>query len=423
MKDLKGKKLLILSGNGLNCKTVEAAKELGVYTIVVDYVALDSSPAKQIADEHWTLSYSDIDGIEQRCKQEHVDGVIACSGEATQLPYYRICERMHFPCYATLNQFEKLTNKKKFKAMCRENGIDVIPEFTKEDVESKTIEFPVFVKPVDNGGSKGQSVCNNYSELVRAIAYAESESATKEIIIEKYMGGKTSFQVTYFFVNGVPYVIRTVDGYKGLLEEKLDRVALCSISPSRYTYEFFQTTNDRFTRMLKCIGVENGPVMAQGFFDDGTFRFYDPGRRFPGTDYELIYKDVFGIDLMQMMVIFSLTGKMPEIHLDNQYSFLNGKKAAVLFPTVRAGVIGKIEGIDKLRADPWIRHIVQKYFVGDTVNWTYTTMQRICDIDFVCETDSALLDLIDYIQNTLKVQDENGIDMIYKPFDATRLIL
>ena len=41
LSSLKGKKLLVLSGNSLNEKIVTAAKELGVYTIVADYLDSD----------------------------------------------------------------------------------------------------------------------------------------------------------------------------------------------------------------------------------------------------------------------------------------------------------------------------------------------------------------------------------------------
>lgn len=48
----KGKKLLVLAGAGPHTKVVEAAKEMGIYTIVADYLpASVYSPAKLIADE------------------------------------------------------------------------------------------------------------------------------------------------------------------------------------------------------------------------------------------------------------------------------------------------------------------------------------------------------------------------------------
>lgn len=50
--------------------------------------------------------------------------------------------------------------------MCIENGVGTIKEYQENDQD---IEFPVFVKPVDSRGSRGQSVCYNYEELKRLV--------------------------------------------------------------------------------------------------------------------------------------------------------------------------------------------------------------------------------------------------------------
>ena len=48
--DFTGKKLLVLAGAGIHSKVVRAAKEMGIYTIVTDYLDPKESPAKAIAD-------------------------------------------------------------------------------------------------------------------------------------------------------------------------------------------------------------------------------------------------------------------------------------------------------------------------------------------------------------------------------------
>ena len=66
--DLSGKKLLILGAGAVETTLVYRAKELGIHTIVTDY-NLDHrlSPAKDIADESWDISWSDIDALEKEC--------------------------------------------------------------------------------------------------------------------------------------------------------------------------------------------------------------------------------------------------------------------------------------------------------------------------------------------------------------------
>ena len=418
---LSGKKLLILSGDSKHVKLVKAAKELGIYTIVADYLSPDDSPAKKIADESWLLSYVDVKALVERCKNERVDGVLTCYQESTLVPYYWICKELQIPCYGEINQFEQLMNKKIFKALCQKNGLNVISEYSFDDVAKRNIEFPVFVKPTDSGGSKGQTICNNYDELEQAILYAQSESSSKDILIEKYIANKNSFQVTYFFANGVPYVIRTADGYKGRVEDNLDRVALCSVSPSAYTKSFMESANKCFADMLKDMGIKNGPVMAQGFYDNGVFRFYDPGRRFPGTDFEIVYKEVFGIDLMQMMVIYALTGTMPETNLKNENVLLAGKKAVLLFPVLQEGVIGEIHGYSELKLSSRISNIRQRYNPGDKINKPNTTLQRIFEVGFLGNSIEEIKEIVKWIQTIISVTDSNGQNMLCSPFDADRL--
>ena len=396
---------------------------MGVYTIVTDYLDPDESPAKKAADEYWMLSYGDIDKLVQKCRECNVEGVLTFSHESSQIPYYYLCEAMGFPCYARLEEFEALTNKRLFKELCRANGVSVIPEYDVETALSGNVEFPVMVKPVDRCGSNGLTLCKNADELTDAIRAAKAESILGEIIIEKYLANKNSFQVTYFFINGTPYLIRTVDGFKGLPEQNLDRVALFSVSPSSFTDEYMKTTHERFVKMLKNLGVQNGPVMAQGFYDNGVFRFYDPGRRFPGTDFELVYKELFDIDLMQMMIIFALTGKMIKAPsaLKNDNVYLQGKKAGVLFPTTRVGTIGKIRGFDELKANPRIWNVVQKHTEGASIKQENTVSQRIFEVDFLADSNDEVKECVKEIQSTIYVEDTCGLPMIEFPFDTERI--
>jgi len=103
------KKILILGGTAQQIKLVEAAKKMGVYTIVTDYLV--DSPAKKVADEAWMLNIRDVDQIVERCKQEQVNGVICGYIDPCQRPYQQICDALDLPCYGTKDQFFYMTDK------------------------------------------------------------------------------------------------------------------------------------------------------------------------------------------------------------------------------------------------------------------------------------------------------------------------
>ena len=127
--DLTGKKLLILGGNAISEEIVQAAKTLGVYTIVTDWNSPDKSPAKLIADEYWNDSLMDYDTLVPKIREHHVDGIITGFTDSYLLPYQHLCELTGLPCYASKETFELTMDKARFKQACRDNGVEVIPQY------------------------------------------------------------------------------------------------------------------------------------------------------------------------------------------------------------------------------------------------------------------------------------------------------
>ncbi len=416
MDDLKGRKVLILAGASVHLKLVEAAKELGCHTIVTDY--LKSSPAKGIADDKWILNITDVEGIVSRCREEHVDGVITGWIDPCQRPYWEICEKLCLPCLGTEEQFFRMTDKHAFKEMCKQNNVGIIPDYTVEECKNDPRVFPVFVKPVDSRGSRGQNVCRNAGELMDAVTYAMGESSSGNILIEKYMGDCQQMEVSFFYINGRPYILRTADCYTGTSEDKMDNITICSVSPSSATDTYLRKAHDNVTAMFRNLGIQNGPICMQGFEKNGEFYFFDPGLRFLGLDYERIFKKVFSIDLMKLMVIYSLTGHITDIEFPTDGYALNGNKAVILMPTLTAGIIGKIEGLDKLSCVDAIISVMQRYNVGDELSWTYNVNQRLAEIDILLDTSIELSETIRRIQSSYCIEDINGRDMIYASFDT-----
>ena len=85
------------------------------------------------------------------------------------------------------------------------------------------------------------------------------------------------------------------------------------------------------------------------------------------------------------MIYFSLTGIMPKMNLSNAYVNLNGKKVAVLYPTLRAGEVASIAGIDELKHNEKVISYSSRYLPGDSVEFTNTTRQRLAEIDILGE--------------------------------------
>lgn len=412
-----GKKLLILGGAYLHNKVVEAARKMGVYTIVTDNVK--DAPAKKIADKYYDINVSDVNRIVEMCREEKVDAVLTVCLDFCQIYYQKICEKLGVPCYGTGEQFRIFTDKRLFKKACVENGVDIIPTYTETQLdEIQEDVYPVLVKPAYSRGSRGQTVCFNRDETRSALKEAKLLSDNGEAIIEKYMGNKEDFQVTYLVVDGNPYVVRTADRYLGPAEKNMDRVAIALSSPSSNTELYMEKAHKKVSGMLRSLGIRNAPVFMQGFVDGDKFRFYDPGLRFPGGDYDRIFASVMGFDLMKLLIELAFTGKIsPKKGLDDETVYLKGSTIFTLHSTVDTGTIASVTDREELLKIPGVKFVSFRHKEGDKIEFTGNVNQRIAEFNIYGDTPENLRNTVTEVEKKLKVLDTEGNDMVFCKFD------
>ena len=420
----KGKKILILAGAGPHSKVVESAKEMGIYTIVTDYIpASVYSPAKMIADECLMNNIYDVEELTEYGRKNRIDGVLGFCIDPTQRPAQKIAEALGVPTFGSWNQVLALTDKKYFKKLCKDTGVDIISEYKEDDIEKNVIEYPVLVKPVDSRGSRGARICIDKDELLEALPLAKKESSDGGAIIERYMGDHQDLTISYLVKDGNPVLVSLGDRYPGRKEDNLDRQLSCTIQPSRYTDMYMEKVNRRVIEMIKHLGIKNGPVFMQGFVNGDTVCMYDPGIRFPGNEYERIYKKATGIDLMKSILSYSVGGEILDYDGKIEGSHdLGGKVAIQYMINVGAGKIGVFDGLDEISAHPDVLDIQQRHFVGETIENTGDIKHRAGEISVLVDRDPAKMsEVIRYIQKVLKIEDIHGRNMIISPIDPDRI--
>lgn len=417
MDTIKGKKLLVLAGQDVHRKLVETAQRMGVYTIVADY--LENSPCKRIADESSMLSIMDVDGIVEFCKGRHIDGIANFCNDPASRIVQQVSERMGYPSIGSWNQVEIFTNKGLFKAACVRNGIDVIQEYSETDIKSGSVDYPVLVKPIDSRGSRGSTICESAAEFDKAFSIAKESSASGKVLIEKYMGGHQELSITYVVINGEPHLISVGDRHSGMREYNVDKILSCMIQPSWALGIYLNNVDAKVKNMIKEIGVQNAAVFMQGFVDGDTVRMFDPGYRFAGNEYERAYVVATGVDPMESIISYALTGKMEDFGGKYEGSYdLNGKVAVQYMINGRPGTIAKYIGVNEVEQHPEVIYVGRKYEIGERIENTGSTKHRIFDITFlVNRTEKAVNDVVNYVNKHLHVLDENGDDMIISRFD------
>ena len=411
--ELKGKKLLLLAGADPHRKIVDAAHELGVYVIVADYLPDEESPAKLIADESWLVDVFDVDELVRRCHEAGVDGVLNFCSDAPQVPYQKVCEKLGFPCFGTAEQYAVLSDKKSFRAYCKDHGLPIVPSYTVEEALDGKADYPVFVKPSCGRGSRGQAICQTPEEAREAVAIAREYSMDDEVVIEKYMGAYQDFGSSYFIIDSVPYLVKVGDRFLGLKEEGMDRQQLMNVSPTVQIERYLEKTDPRVRAFVADLGIRFGALFLQGFIDDGDVYYYDPGLRMPGSDFDVMVRNVTGFDSMKSAVRFALTGDETSCYGDPHEAFrLKGGTGLILAIDVRPGVIGSIEGLDELMADPRSHCLSERHRVGDVIEKTGDVGQRALEIIAYLPSRDDLGDYLKFAFNTVKIADTEGADMV-----------
>lgn len=417
---LRGKRILVMGGGSQHCKVVEAARELGIITHVVDN--LEDSPAKKMADYAYLINVTETEQLAQLCEEQRIDGIVSGWFDFVQPHYQRLCERTGLPCYGTKEHFDILTRKKDFKECCLAHGVGVPARLKLEEIESE-LPFTVIVKPSNSRGSRGAAICNTKEEVIAAIDAAKEASFDGQYVIEQYIEQKDAFCVSYQFINGEAYLEQLSDAYFGDESVGLGKVAVAYRSPSIRSKEYIEKENGRLVSMLKSIGVKDGPFVAQGFFTEDDVLYFDPGRRFAGGEYERAFKRLTGIDVPKAMIHYALTGTYPceeEPFKEDSY-LLNGKTTIRLQINVRAGLVAADEGFDTIQEMPEVEYVALYHAPGSEISATGNTHQRYAHIIVVADNAEKLKTAVKCVYEKIRVYDTNGNNMIVSLFDPDKI--
>lgn len=418
-EQLRGKRLLVLGGIRALCEPVKLAREMGIYTVVTDY--LPDSPAKKFADKACMVSTTDVDAVVRLCREERIDGVFTAYIDS-MLPYARaVCDRLGLPFYASHDQIRMSLDKKYFKEVCRRFGVPVASDYTAQVSRGDLtgIEYPVIVKPVDSSGGRGITVCRDAGQLKTAWDYAMTVSPGKNVLAEQYIeGGEVT--ATYTMKDGEI----SLSGFKDkhISRDHPDITALTDvlIFPSVHLERYARQVDPLVREMLRGMGARDGTVFLQGIASPEKIAFFELGYRPNGAADWRVFERVNGINFMKMLIAHALTGQMLgyELSLDDPF-FPCHCLTYNLFG--HGGVIGEMSGLAQVQALPGVEIAEYMRNVGDTVVDNNTLAQRVFRAVIRGKTLDEVKQTILAIQSIVRVRDTEGKDMLYLPFDPDRL--
>lgn len=418
MKLLQGKRILFLGASTYFYEAAKYAKAQGATIVAVDKRRKEDCIVKQIADKDYLVDTTDINSIKEIMLKEKIDGIYPGASEVNIPISIKVSNDMNLPIYCSDHLWEMATNKGIFKNVCREYSIPVTPIYNiSEPIDENQInrlDFPLVTKPVDNNGSTGITICESPLDFLEAYSKAKKSSKCGEVLVEKKMNFEKSLIAHYTAQDGEVIFCGLTDKESKKIKDDAAPVMSIQFMPSSLTDKFKDIINDRIIKMLEGIGIKYGPIWIEVFYDSEQFYLNEIGYRYGGslTYYPVEY--YFGINQMHLLLYYLATGKSLYKDLKNTKELEErlGNVYCILPMQVRPGKIKSIEGLDDLLREKFIYAFIQSHIVNDTILETGTTHQVFGYIHLIASNREQLIEKIKYINNSLKIRDEHGQNML-----------
>lgn len=309
------RKIAVLGANLPLLNFYKRAKMLGHE--IHSFAWEEGAVCRDFADFFYPISFTDTAEIVQVCQQKNLEMVTAFSLESA-LPYVNdISELMGWNCPSSdcrIYSANKLTMRRQFEKM----GVKIPFYFDTSEDDCPVNEYPVIVKPIDSGGSRGVTMVNDPKELVNAIQRAKLFSSTNRVLIEQYIDGP-EFSVEAISFKGVHYLVAITEK---VTTGSPNFVELAHFQPAMLSEDRAAKLKDLVKGALDALQHDQGPSHTEVRFDqNGDCFIIEVGTRLGG---DFITSDLVrlstGYDLVEASIQLACGLFQPPIQLSQNHS-------------------------------------------------------------------------------------------------------
>ena len=423
----QGKKLLVLGSNAGSVDIVDYARSGGAFVYVADYLPRSESPAKQAASQSVDVSTADIEALVEFAKAQNVDAVFAGVSGFNLLSAMEVSRRCGLWFYCDKRQWDAIEGKDGFRRLCEKHGVPCPATYfigsRLEDIAWGELDYPVVLKPVDSGASRGVFICRDEGSLRDHINDARDESSNGRIIIESFEEG-FEFTVHYVVSSGKATLVSMDNRYPVSVHEgEVTTIPIARVYPSLFLDAYLESVDAPMRKLFESIGLDNAVVFSQGLYnpESEAFCMFEAGMRSAAECPNRFIEAVTDNNYFHFLVDLMLTGSS-SYKPTNDDVHLRGKTCAIVSFVAKGGVVGSIEHLEETCAAlPSVVAYESRYPVGAETPEGDTLAQLMIRFVMVCDTREQLAHDIEVLNEGIVVKDVHGADMVIK-FDGTRVL-
>ena len=359
----------MLGGSAQQLVAIRAAKELGYYTVVTDY--LPDNPGQYETDKFYPESTTDVEAVYKIAKEERVDGILAYASDPAALPAAIVAERLGLPTNPA-KSVEILGLKYPWREFLQNNGFacpkhySFNPHTPIETIQKATssFKFPLVVKPTDSSGSKGVTKLDSWEGIEKAIAWADSYSRNKVLLIEEYIqrGYPSVIGGDIFVWEGKIVLYGEMECFRDMRKSPL--IPIGEKKPLQVTPLQRERIHSELQRVVTALDIRFGELNIEIILDkNDNVHFLELGPRAGGNMIPIQLRDAFGIDLVKANVQAAM-GEKPDF-LNRAIKERPGCFMHYVLHSYKAGIFDGVDINDSIKDNVYRQVIYKK--LGDEV--------------------------------------------------------
>jgi phosphoribosylamine-glycine ligase len=407
-------KLLILGGGNCQLNAILRAKQKGHTVIVSDYY--EDAPGKNFCDYSELASTFSIEDNISIAQKYDIDGIITLGTDQPVYTVAKVAKAGKLPGFLDLDTAKAVTNKKIMKNIFKLNSIPTANfVFLKKDFKDKELEhisFPAVIKPLDSQGQRGVYKLNDLQQIREYFDDVLSYSREEEALVEEYYEND-EITVSGWVENDNIHVLTITDR---VTYDNYPSIGVCTAHdfPSKhfqsYGNEIIEITNN----IVKSFKIHNGPIYFQMLIGNQGIKVNEIACRIGGAYEDEFIPHLTGIDILDLLIDFSLGKNIDYARLRKYELFNNNKKLSVQLLFAKPGRIKSIGDLSKVKKLPGVIQAKINFKPNDEVKEITDATQRVGYMIIEGNNLEELNNNIDGAFKNIAIYDENDNNMIIK---------
>ena len=178
--------LLIFGGGPLQESIISLSKEMGLLAVVID--PNPKASGASLADEFHVVGGSDFEETCRLIEEHAVRGIVTAATDKPLRMMAAVAANFDFPFFSERTA-EISTDKFLMKEAFLKQGVPCA-KGRRISTLDEDFRFPVVVKPRDNSGSRGVTVCQTLEELNVGLRVALDQTKADDVLVEEFIDGR-----------------------------------------------------------------------------------------------------------------------------------------------------------------------------------------------------------------------------------------